>query len=329
MAESNGNGNGNGRQMSPQRAEYEAATKELRFSKDFFPALEAIINDPLETIGTRVLAWYKRHSWGNFSLYAVNDDGSDAQQTDCASALGVTKQRVCQAVNYNEKRGYLYRDGKKVYVSISPSLGPKPSKVARSADFSAFLEEWKVAHSADFQELEVARAAVERIRKVILSGYRESRRARTNGGALNKEEILESTEREEYGVVSSSSALENPPPETTTIPTPPEEQTPPDEWQDVHDYIRQQDFTADERQINGFVGDCRKARPGLKPDFLLRLLTDWRVGPKAVSRFAIWKTRIPPFLRSDARLEAWNNRPQQTNGGFTYAFAPHAEDSDD
>lgn len=212
MAESNGNG-----RTTTARAEYEAATKDLRFSKDFFPALEAVINDPLERIGTRVLAWYKRHSWGNFSLYAVNDDGSDAQQSNCASDLCVTKQRVCQAISYLEKRGYLYRDGKKVYVSLSPVVGPKPQKVARSADFSAFLEEWKVAHSADFQELEVARAAVERIRKVILSGYRESRRARTNGALHIKEEITESTE--ERGEREETPPPPSPPPSSQSVRT--------------------------------------------------------------------------------------------------------------
>lgn len=202
MAESNGNG-----RTTTARAEYEAATKDLRFSKDFFPALEAIINDPLETIGTRVLAWYKRRSWGNFSLYAINDDGSDAQQSDCALALCTRKQYVSRTINYYVKRGYLYREGKKVYPSLSPSLGPKPEKVTRSCDFLEFYEEWKVTHSSDFRDLEVARSTVERIRKVILSGYRESRRARTNGGpSLN--ENIESPEREDSQSVSPLSVNE-------------------------------------------------------------------------------------------------------------------------
>jgi TolA-binding protein len=50
-------------------ASYEEQTKGLLFTKDFGTALEAIMRDELATVGQRFLAWLKRYSWGEYSLY--------------------------------------------------------------------------------------------------------------------------------------------------------------------------------------------------------------------------------------------------------------------
>ena len=164
------------------RAEYESATRGLIFTKDFQTRQEALMHDPLATVGERVMAWILRRSWGEYVLYAIRDDGEPAFQRDCAKDLGIDKKAVSHAVAYYQRRGYLENQPKKLYPVISPVLGGPPKKVVRSSDFLQFINDWKVAHSSDFHELEVARSTVERIRKVILSEYKKSRTAGTNGG---------------------------------------------------------------------------------------------------------------------------------------------------
>lgn len=165
-------------------AAYEHATQDLRFTKEFWSHQEAIMRDRMETHGARFMAWLKRRAWGEFSLFAIRDDGWPATQQDAADELGIDKRIISNVARYYEARGFVHRAGRLLYPMISPSVGPPPEKVTRSSDFSSFLETWKVAHSTDFQALEVARSEVERIRKVMLSGYREwkkDRKAATNG----------------------------------------------------------------------------------------------------------------------------------------------------
>jgi hypothetical protein len=156
-------------------AEYEEATRGLNFTKEFHGHNEAIMRDQMATHGERYLAWLRRRAWGEYSLYAIGMDGSPLLQEDAAKELGIDKRRISGVANYYESRGFLRREGKRQYPVISPVLGPSPENSSRSADFSAFLESWKVTHSSDFSELEVARSAVSRIRKVILSDYKKSR----------------------------------------------------------------------------------------------------------------------------------------------------------
>lgn len=163
------------------RAEYEKATQGLLFTKDF-TSLDAIIQDRLATAGERVYAWIKRRAWGNYRLFCVNEDGTPAYQCDCVAETGILKQIVSRTVQYLEKRGYVRTEGKLIYPVLSPVLGEASKKVTRSVDFLQFIDDWKVTHSVDFEELEVARSNVERIRKVILSGYKQWLASRTNGG---------------------------------------------------------------------------------------------------------------------------------------------------
>lgn len=195
------------------RAEYEAATKDRPFTKDFNAALEALINDPAETIAQRVLAWLKLRAWGNFRLYAVNKDGTPAFQSDCALDLKLKKQLVSKAVAYWKLRGYLDCKGKLLYPVISPSPPALPEKSPKkSPEWVTFLQLWQVTHSVDFAALEEARSVVKRLRKVMLSDYRESQRALTKKLAIKEESSLESSERSPSSVGrSSSGVLETPP----------------------------------------------------------------------------------------------------------------------
>ena len=95
------------------------------------------------------------------------------------------KSVISRAVAYNRNRGTMApRDGQK----LVPAVATDPAKVARSrelfrshkdrsAEFSAFMERWKVAHSRESEELEGARSTVERIRKLALSDYRKEKRS--------------------------------------------------------------------------------------------------------------------------------------------------------
>jgi hypothetical protein len=185
------------KQFHPGRWQFEEATRELHFTKDFNPALEAIMRDSRASIGERVLAWTKRQAWGNFYLYCVKDNGEPVFQVDCAAELGVDKRRVCGAVKHLVARGYIEMRGtaKLLFPVIRPHLdGPPRDASEKSAEYQTFLQDWRVAHSADFSELEVARSTVARIRKVLLSDYKQWRASRTESGAI-KEESLRVSEK--------------------------------------------------------------------------------------------------------------------------------------
>src|SRR5580700_60227 len=77
------------KQFHPERWEFEEATRELKFTKDFNPSLEAVMRDSVATIVERILAWIKRRAWGNYHLYCVKDNGEPAFQVDCAAELNV------------------------------------------------------------------------------------------------------------------------------------------------------------------------------------------------------------------------------------------------
>lgn len=209
MSENNGNG---------RRQEYEQATKDLRFTKDFNESIEAVMRDELEPASVRVLAWLKRRAWGNYSLYCVGDDGESLFQCDCSAELNIDKRRVSKTMQYLERRGYLGRHGnaKLLYPILSPVLGgPDSSIVKKSPAWATFLDEWKVAHVEDFSEYEVAYATYERIKKVLLADYKRWKNGATNGGAS----INESTEREiERESKQASISVEDPPEELACLP---------------------------------------------------------------------------------------------------------------
>jgi hypothetical protein len=167
-------------------AEYEKETAGLLFTKDFNTDMEATMRDKLNGNGERFLAWLKRYAWGEYSTFAIGVDGWPKTQQDASRELGIKKQAVSHLVIYYEARGYLRREGRKLYPVIAPQLSAPPQKVARSHDkltFREFLESWKVAHSHDFSELEVARSTVDKIRKVMLSDYKKSLKQATNAPA--------------------------------------------------------------------------------------------------------------------------------------------------
>src|SRR5690242_17107751 len=90
-----------------RRQAYVRATGDVLFTKDFNPSLEALMHDPMATIGERTLAWLKWSAWGRFSLYAVNQDGSPAYQIDCATYLDIDPRAISNAIKYYERLGYV------------------------------------------------------------------------------------------------------------------------------------------------------------------------------------------------------------------------------
>ena len=201
------------------RAEYEKATQGLLFTKDFQSRQEALMRDPLATVGERVMACILRRSWGEYSLYAIKNDGEPLLQKDICDLLGVNKTRVSHTIAYYEERGYLVKKRKWLYPVISPVL-LSTEKVADIRNlftkFSSFLLHWKVAHSTEFEELEVARSTVKRITKVALSDYRKVRRVEKNGGASlyeTEEDILETNPPTDRPVLVSAPPEPDPEPE--------------------------------------------------------------------------------------------------------------------
>lgn len=167
------------------RADYEAKTAALNFVKEFDTFNQALMEDPFETAATRVLQWAIRYSWREWSLFAIAVDGMPKYQVDCARELGLSPRRVSKAVAYLQQRGYLEDQPKLIIPVIAPILsGPAPDTEApQSPAWSAFLDLWKVAHSSDFERLEVARATVMQIRKVRLSEFKKWREQEKNRDA--------------------------------------------------------------------------------------------------------------------------------------------------
>src|ERR1022692_3499921 len=187
------------KQFHPKRWDFEEATRDLKFTKDFNRALEATMRDRLATIGERVMAWCKRRSWGNYSLYCVKDNSEPAFQVDCAAELGVDKRRVSETMRYYAARGYLEIRGpaKLLYPVISPRIVGPSDPEEKSEEYRTFL---------DF--CEVARSTVKHIREVQRSDYKQWRALRTKSGA-NKGGDSESSEN----LASSTPSPSSPPPE--------------------------------------------------------------------------------------------------------------------
>lgn len=163
-------------------AEWERETHQVLFSKVFNTFLEAIMRDTLESLGVRFLAWLERYSWGSYSLYAIGEDGMPKYQVDCLRDLGLdpkaSKSRLSHVVHYYQQRGYLSSaHGKKLVLLVSPVLAGLTPREVRGKEYQLFLEEWKVAHSTEWEDLEVARTTVRRIGKVIMADYKKSRDA--------------------------------------------------------------------------------------------------------------------------------------------------------
>jgi hypothetical protein len=184
------------------RAEYEAKTKGLSFTKDFQTRQEALMRDPLATVGERVMAWILRRSWGEFRLYAVREDGEPAYQRDCVKELGIDKKAVSRAVAYYQKRGYLENQPKLLYPVIAPQLTSPVNTREKSQEYATFYEDWKVAYSCDFQEEEVARSTIKRITKVRLSLYKKSREQKRKAAASLLENLESNSETRPRAVLS-------------------------------------------------------------------------------------------------------------------------------
>jgi hypothetical protein len=263
------------------RAEYETKTKGLIFTKDFQTRQEALMRDPLATVGERVMAWILRRAWGEYALYAIRDDGTPALQIDCARDLKIDKRRVSAAVDYLKGRGYLLDiPGKKLYPSISPVLVSPPEKSEKSAEYRTFLQSWKVAHSTDFEELEVARSTVKRITKVLLSDYKKSRLLNGNGAASLLETERGKTETNP-AAASSLVAVEK----AAAAPTRPDP------------VLIAEELSIDVRAAQQIVADCVRKDPSLTAEEIVEVgrIKDQslRRQPNVRNRTAVLKATIP------------------------------------
>ena len=157
-------------------AAYEERTRPLKFIKEFQDHNLAIMSDIFEPVASRVLAWVRRYAWGEWALFAIGVDGMPKYQVDCCRELGLKPRAVSKAVSYLQWRGYIEDQPKLLTPVVSPQMGgPAPDTEAKSPEWSAFCELWNVAHSADFEKLEVARATVDQIRKVRRADYKKWR----------------------------------------------------------------------------------------------------------------------------------------------------------
>lgn len=196
--------------------DFKAANSGL-FVRDPHAAVEAICADPLSSNAERVLAWIKRTSWGNYRLFCVRENGTPALQADCARSLKMNKGVLSKVVRYLERRDFVRLEGKLLYPVLSPNPAQRPSKkLHRGATFSAFLEDWKVAHGATFHELEVAEATVKKIRLVITGEYKRFLAGQQNGAASL---LKDSEDSKTLDPPSSSSEPSPAEPTTTTAPT--------------------------------------------------------------------------------------------------------------
>jgi hypothetical protein len=184
-----------------------------------------------------------------------------------------------------------------------------------------FLEEWKVTHSADFKDLEVARATVERIRKVILSGYREYTRSATNSSPSLKENS-ESPEREESQSVSPLSVNEEEETDSTDGPT---DLTP---ILDAFEQIGQR--AVDDQDAEKILSEAQKAAPDAE-------LTAEEVGAAIVQRgtnlsqtikspVRFLRRDVPQYVQSEAFQRWLTAKRRKPPPAVEYLSAPADDD---
>lgn len=163
--------------------EYERATKDLLFTKDFNSRLDVFVHDPLATANERIMAYILRRASGEYALFAIKDDGTPLLQRDVEIDLVIDKRVVSKVVAYNQFRGYLEDHPKLLTPVIGPKLDARPLPPETSKEWAEFVENWKVAHSTDFERLTVARSTVKEIRKVMRSDYKKSKEQRQRADA--------------------------------------------------------------------------------------------------------------------------------------------------
>jgi len=166
--------------------EYERVTEFQTFSKDFNTALDALMRDELASPAQRVLAYIKRYSWGEYSLWAIGADGHPLYQKHCGERLGLKKRVISKAVAYLQERGYLVKQPKLLYPVIAPQLTAPDPQTKKSKAYATFLDNWKVANAGDFQRWEDARAVDKHFKKVVHAEFRRDQKSQTrpiNGSA--------------------------------------------------------------------------------------------------------------------------------------------------
>jgi hypothetical protein len=189
-------------QRERDRALYDRVTNRLLFTKDFQSRQDALINDPLATIGERFMTWVLRRSWGEYSLHAITEQGEAAFQRDFVQAYGVDKTRVSRAVSYYQARGYLEQHPKRLIPIMAPRLAVPDPKDEKARPYVQFLENWKVANAADSAVWEDARAIDKHFREVVHAQYRELQKQEKSQNASLLETIESNSETGKLATVS-------------------------------------------------------------------------------------------------------------------------------
>jgi hypothetical protein len=168
--------------------------------------IESILANSEVPFEWRILLFIWRMSWGHNSDFAIDRiDGKQIGQNVCAEFFGVDKRRVSDAVVLLRGMGYILpRKGQALYpgdcLPSATSNAEIVSKVQAPADFSAFLEVWRVRAPADFRALASADAnreatqncplkAISRVeegadRRRVLLIYNANNPTRRRGGLL-------------------------------------------------------------------------------------------------------------------------------------------------
>jgi hypothetical protein len=104
------------------------------------------------------------------------------------AVVPIDKTLICDGFTENRKRGTVASGTGYCLVLIpSPKVADSTEHRRRkgeSSDYQDFCAKWKVAHSTEYEEEQVARSVIKRINRIRLSAYRESRKspaAKTNG----------------------------------------------------------------------------------------------------------------------------------------------------
>lgn len=210
------NGNGNTGDWAQTFAAFheqhrDAKGRKLKFTAVFNITMEAFIGNPDVPIEWRLLAFIWRHSWGNSSNAVVDGiEGLPLRQRDIVIRLGVSRQRVSDAMTYLRAANYVASD---TGTLIQPTEDPSHTAQATGEEkvnqypgltgqFFAFCSLWAVRRSAYNEELESADATSRRLRLVRLRDYKKWKRDPTNWDAS-----LYTTENSKTNSVTAAAAI--------------------------------------------------------------------------------------------------------------------------
>ena len=171
-------------------ADFNAGHSGQRFTKHFNTAIDAVIRDKSGYSDCRVLAWYIRRSWGNFSDCAVDDETGQIAltQRDCTRDLGLSKSAVSRSVQRLESKFRLQMRGREGYPVVDPIAAAQAANVPKAdyvgdneRSFGEYFSNWLRENPAEAEAFTEAQQTVYRIRSNVLAQYKTSEKLQTGG----------------------------------------------------------------------------------------------------------------------------------------------------